>query len=163
MYDRAKARLRQLLTDWSVLNGLMHMPNVDVYVTGSNAKFLSKDIITEFRGRGDELNIHPLSFHEFMSVYTGSKYEGWSEYVLYGGLPPVVLLKTEGGKIEFLKYLFQETYIDDIMGRYRIRNQEEFEELIDILSSGIGSLTNPKKLPDTFKSKKTKNDKHQHR
>ena len=147
----------QLLDEFeSVLNGLMRIPNVDVYVTGSNAKFLSKDVITEFRGRGDELHIQPLSFSEFMSVYDGGKYEGWSEYVLYGGLPPVALLKTEEEKIEFLKHLFQETYINDIIGRHRIQNKEEFEELIDILSSGIGSLTNPKKLADTFKSKKQK-------
>ncbi len=147
----------QLLEDFeSVLNGLMRIPNVDVYVTGSNAKFLSKDIITEFRGRGDELHINPLSFAEFMSVYSGDKYDGWSEYVLYGGLPPVVLLKTEEAKIELLKHLFQETYINDIVGRHKIKNIEEFEELIDILSSAIGSLTNPKKLTDTFKSKKQK-------
>lgn len=147
----------QLLDEFeSVLNGLMRIPNVDVYVTGSNAKFLSKDVITEFRGRGDEFHILPLSFAEFMSFYSGDKYEGWSEYVLYGGLPPVVLLKTEEEKIEFLKYLFKETYINDIIGRHRIQNKEEFEELIDILSSGIGSLTNPKKLTDTFKSKKQK-------
>ncbi len=147
----------QLLGEFeSVLNGLMRISNVDVYVTGSNAKFLSKDVITEFRGRGDELHIRPLSFSEFMSVYDGDKYEGWSEYVLYGGLPPVVLLKTEEEKIEFLKYLFRETYINDIVGRHKIQNKAEFEELIDILSSGIGSLTNPKKLTDTFKSKKQK-------
>ncbi len=147
----------QLLGEFeSVLNGLMRISNVDVYVTGSNAKFLSKDVITEFRGRGDELHVRPLSFSEFMSVYNGDKYEGWSEFVLYGGLPPVVLLKTEEEKIEFLKHLFKETYINDIVGRHRIQNKEEFEELIDILSSGIGSLTNPKKLTDTFKSKKQK-------
>ncbi len=147
----------QLLDEFeSVLNGLMRIPNVDVYVTGSNAKFLSKDVITEFRGRGDELHVQPLSFSEFMSVFGGDKYEGWSEFVLYGGLPPVVLLKTEEEKIEFLKHLFKETYINDIVGRHRIQNKEEFEELIDILSSGIGSLTNPKKLTDTFKSKKQK-------
>lgn len=147
----------QLLDEFeSVLNGLMRIPNVDVYVTGSNAKFLSKDVITEFRGRGDELHIQPLSFSEFMSVYNGDKYEGWSEYVLYGGLPPVVLLKTEEEKIDLLKHLFQETYINDIIGWHRIQNKEEFEELIDILCSGIGSLTNPKKLADTFKSKKQK-------
>src|SRR5574344_1888993 len=140
----------------SVLNGLMRIPNVDVYVTGSNAKFLSKDIITEFRGRGDEMHMNPLSFAEFMSAYDGNKYDGWNEYVLYGGLPPIVLLKTAEEKIEFLKNLFKETYINDIIGRHSIKNKDEFEELIDILSSGIGSLTNPKKLADTFKSKKQK-------
>ena len=145
----------QLLGEFeSVLNGFMRIPNVDVYVTGSNAKFLSKDIITEFRGRGDELHMNPLSFAEFMSVYEGNKYDGWKEYVLYGGLPPVVLLPTPEQKIELLKRLFDETYINDIVGRHRIRNKDEFEELINILSSGIGSLTNPKKLADTFKTKK---------
>lgn len=147
----------QLLSDFeAVLNGLMRIKNVDVYVTGSNAKFLSKDIITEFRGRGDELHIHPLSFSEFMAEYEGNKYDGWNEYVLYGGLPPVVLLSTVEEKIEFLKNLFKETYINDITGRHSIKNKDEFEELIDILASGIGSLTNPKKLSDTFKSKKQK-------
>lgn len=147
----------QLLDEFeSVLNGLMRMKNVDVYVTGSNARFLSKDIITEFRGRGDELFMQPLSFAEFMSVYEGNQYEGWNEYVLYGGLPPVALLPTSEQKIEFLKNLFRETYINDIVGRHRIKNKEEFEELIDILASAIGSLTNPKKLADTFKSKKQK-------
>ena len=145
----------QLLDEFeSVLNGFMRIPNVDVYVTGSNAKFLSKDIITEFRGRGDELRMNPLSFAEFMSVYEGNKYDGWKEYVFYGGLPPVVLLPTPEKKIELLKRLFDETYVNDIVGRHRIRNKDEFEELINILSSGIGSLTNPKKLADTFKTKK---------
>ena len=147
----------QLLGDFeSVLNGFMRMPNVDVYVTGSNAKFLSKDIITEFRGRGDELHMSPLSFREFMSVYDGNKYDGWNEYVLYGGLPLTVLLPTAEQKIEFLKRLFDETYINDIVGRHRIRNKDEFEELINILSSSIGSLTNPKKLADTSKQKRAK-------
>lgn len=147
----------QLLGEFeSVLNGLIRIENVDVYVTGSNAKFLSKDIITEFRGRGDELHMYPLSFSEFMSVYDGNKYEGWNEYVLYGGLPPVVLLPSSEQKVEFLKSLFKETYINDLIGRHKIKNKEEFEELIDILSSGIGSLTNPKKLADTFQSKKQK-------
>lgn len=147
----------QLLGEFeSVLNGLMRIKNVDVYVTGSNAKFLSKDIITEFRGRGDELHMHPLSFAEFMSEYNGNKYDAWNEYVLYGGLPQVVLLSTPEEKIEFLKKLFQETYFNDIVGRHNIKNKDEFEELIDILASGIGSLTNPKKLSDTFKSKKQK-------
>lgn len=147
----------QLLDEFeSVLNGLMRIKNADVYVTGSNAKFLSKDIITEFRGRGDELHINPLSFAEFMSEYDGNKYDGWNEYILYGGLPPVVLLPTPEQKIDLLKNLFKETYINDIIGRHNIKNRNEFEELIDILASSIGSLTNPKKLTDTFKSKKQK-------
>lgn len=147
----------QLLGEFeSVLNGFMRMKNVDVYVTGSNARFLSKDIITEFRGRGDELHIQPLSFAEFMSVYDGNKYDGWNEYVLYGGLPSVVLLRTAEQKIELLKSLFQETYINDIISRHSVKHRDEFEELINILASAIGSLTNPKKLTDTFKSKKNK-------
>lgn len=147
----------QLLEEFeSVLNSFMRIKNADVYVTGSNAKFLSKDIITEFRGRGDELHINPLSFSEFMSVYEGNKYDGWNEFVLYGGLPSITMLNTPEQKTEFLKNLFRETYINDIIGRHSIKNKEEFEELIDILSSGIGSLTNPKKLCDTFKSKKQK-------
>lgn len=147
----------QLLDEFeSVLNGLIRIKNVDVYVTGSNAKFLSKDIITEFRGRGDELHMYPLSFSEFMVNCEENKYDGWNKYVLYGGLPPVILLSTPEQKIEFLKNLFKETYINDIISRHSIKNKGEFEELIDILASSIGSYTNPKKLADTFKSKKQK-------
>lgn len=138
----------------SVLNGLMRIPNVDVYVTGSNAKFLSKDIITEFRGRGDEMHMKPLSFSEFMSVYDGNKYDGWHEYILYGGLPSVVQLQNSEQKIEYLKNIFEETYINDIIGRHKVKNRAELEELLNILSSAIGSLTNPRKLEDTFKSVK---------
>ena len=145
----------QLLEEFeSVLNGFMRIPNVDVYVTGSNARFLSKDIITEFRGRGDELHMQPLTFAEFMSAYDNNPYDGWKEYILYGGLPPVVMLQSAEEKIEFLKRLFAETYINDIVGRHKIRNKSELEELLNILSSGIGSLTNPQKLSDTFKSVK---------
>lgn len=145
----------QLLDEFeSVLNSFMRLKNVDVYVTGSNARFLSRDIITEFRGRGDEVLMHPLSFAEFMSVYKGNKYDGWNEYVLYGGLPPVVLQKDKTEKITLLKKLFSETYLNDIVGRHHIRNKGELEELLNVLSSGIGSLTNPKKLADTFKSVK---------
>ncbi len=143
----------QLLDDFeSVLNGFMYMDNVDVYVTGSNAKFLSKDIITEFRGRGDELHLYPLSFAEFMAVYPGNKYDGWNEYMLYGGLPPVVLLPTAEQKMELLSSLFSETYINDIVGRHHIRNKSEMEDILNIISSCIGSQTNPKKLSDTFRS-----------
>lgn len=145
----------QLLRQFeSVLNGLMRIPNVDVYVTGSNAKFLSKDIITEFRGRGDEMHMNPLSFSEFMSVYDGNKYDGWHEYILYGGLPSVVQLQNPEQKIEYLKNIFEETYINDIVGRHKIKNRAELEELLNILSSAIGSLTNPRKLEATFKSVK---------
>ena len=147
----------QLLGEFeSVLNGLIRIPNADVYVTGSNAKFLSKDIITEFRGRGDELHIRPLSFGEFMSKYQGSRRDGWDEYVLYGGLPPVVLLPTPEQKIDLLKTLFEETYINDIVARHNVKNKEEFEELINVLASGIGSLTNPRKITNTFVSQKAK-------
>lgn len=138
----------------SVLNGLMRIPNVDVYVTGSNAKFLSKDIITEFRGRGDEMHMNPLSFSEFMSVYDGHKYDGWHDYILYGGLPSVVQLQNAEQKIEYLKNIFEDTYINDIIGRHKVKNRAELEELLNILSSSIGSLTNPRKLESTFKSVK---------
>ncbi len=147
----------QLLGEFeSVLNSLIRMENVDVYVTGSNARFLSKDVITEFRGRGDEVRMYPLSFAEFMSVYSGSKYDGWNEYMLYGGLPLVLNFTTAEQKIAFLKALFEETYISDIVGRHRIRNKTELEELLNILSSAIGSLTNPEKLSATFRSVKRK-------
>lgn len=137
-----------------VLNGLLHIPNADVYVTGSNAKFLSKDIITEFRGRGYQIHISPLSFSEFMSVYQGSKEEGWIEYLQYGGLPPVVLQPTAKGKIKLLKDLWKETYLIDILNRNRIKNNAELEELLCMLASGIGGLVNPQKLSNTFKTNK---------
>lgn len=137
-----------------VLNGLLHIPNADVYVTGSNAKFLSKDIITEFRGRGYQIHISPLSFSEFMSVYQGNKEEGWIEYLQYGGLPPVVLQPTAEGKIKLLKDLWKETYLIDILNRNRIKNNAELEELLCMLASGIGGLVNPQKLSNTFKTNK---------
>ncbi len=147
----------QLLGEFeAVLNSLIRMENVDVYVTGSNARFLSKDVITEFRGRGDEIHMFPLSFSEFMSVYLGTKQDGWNEYMLYGGLPLVLRFEKPEDKIAFLKSLFEETYISDIVGRHKIRNRAELEELLNILSSSIGSLTNPNKLSATFKSVKQK-------
>lgn len=147
----------QMLDDFeSVLNSLGRKQNVDVYVTGSNAKFLSKDIITEFRGRGDEVHMYPLTFGEFMSVYDGDKQEGWRDYVLFGGIPLVLGFETANQKSDFLKSLFEETYISDITGRNNIRNKAELEELLNILSSAIGSLTNPSKLSATFKSVKNK-------
>ena len=147
----------QLLKEFeAVLNSLSRMKNVDVYVTGSNAKFLSKDIITEFRGRGDEVHMFPLTFREFMSVYPGDKDAGWKEYVLYGGIPLVPTFATSDQKVDFLKNLFDETYISDIVGRNNVRNKSELEELLNILSSAIGSLTNPSKLFGTFKSVKNK-------
>lgn len=145
----------QLLGDFeSILNSLVRRKNVDVYVTGSNAKFLSKDIITEFRGRGDEVHMYPLTFAEFMSVYEGEKADGWRDYVLYGGIPLVLTFTTPDQKGDFLKSLLEETYISDIIGRNNVRNKAELEELLNILSSSIGSLTNPSKLSATFKSVK---------
>ncbi len=147
----------QMLDDFeSVLNSLGRKKNVDVYVTGSNAKFLSKDIITEFRGRGDEVHMYPLTYSEFMSVYDGDKQEGWRNYVLFGGIPLVLGFETADQKSDFLKSLFEETYISDITGRNNIRNKAELEELLNILSSAIGSFTNPSKLSATFKSVKNK-------
>ena len=147
----------QLLGEFeSILNSLIRMKNVDVYVTGSSARFLSKDVITEFRGRGDEVHMYPLSFAEFMSVYPGTKQDGWNEYMLYGGIPLVLEFTTPDQKIAFLKSLFEETYISDIVGRHNIRNKAELEELLNILSSAIGSLTNPQKLSATFQTVKKK-------
>lgn len=147
----------QLLGEFeSILNSLIRMKNVDVYVTGSNARFLSKDVITEFRGRGDEVHMYPLSFAEFMSVYPGTKQDGWNEYMLYGGIPLVLEFTTPDQKVSFLKSLFEETYISDIVGRHNIRNKAELEELLNILSSAIGSLTNPQKLSATFQTVKKK-------
>lgn len=136
----------------SVLNGLADKKNCDVYVTGSNAKFLSKDIATEFGGRGDEIHMYPLSFSEFMTVYDGNRYDGWNEYITYGGIPLVVLAETDGQKMALLYNLFQETYIRDIIVRNKIRNVGEMEALLDVLASAIGALTNPNKLQKTFKS-----------
>ena len=147
----------QLLSEFeAVLNSLIRMKNVDVYVTGSNARFLSRDVITEFRGRGDEIRMYPLNFAEFMSVYNGTKQDGWNEYMLYGGLPLLLNFTTAEQKIAFLKSLFEETYISDIIGRHNIRNKAELEDILNILSSAIGSLTNPEKLSATFKSVKKK-------
>lgn len=137
-----------------VLNGFLKMRHVDVYVTGSNAKFLSKDIITEFRGRGYEVKMYPLCFREYMSAYKGSVQSGLNEYMLYGGLPQILSYTTEEQKIKFLKMLFDETYIKDIKDRYYIRKYDDLEELINIMASGIGALTNPNKLANTFRSEK---------
>ncbi len=137
-----------------VLNGFLRMRNVDVYVTGSNAKFLSKDIITEFRGRGYGVKMYPLCFKEFMSAYTGSVQAGFNEYMLYGGLPQVLMCQTDDQKAKYLKSLFEETYVRDIKDRYGIRRDDDLEELINIMASGIGALTNPNKLANTFHSEK---------
>ena len=138
----------------AVLNGYLRKENVDVFVTGSNARLLSKDIATEFAGRGDEVHMHPLSFAEFMSVYKGDKYMGLSEYMLYGGIPVVVLKETADDKASTLQNLFSEIYLRDILKRNRIKNIDELGELLNILSSAIGSLTNPEKLKNTFRTVK---------
>ena len=138
----------------AVLNSYLRKENMDVFVTGSNAKLLSKDIATEFAGRGDEVHMYPLSFAEFMSVYKGDKYMGLSEYMLYGGIPLVVLRDGANDKAAALQNLFSEIYIQDICRRNRVKNIGELEDLLNILSSAIGSLTNPEKLKNTFRTVK---------
>lgn len=135
-----------------VLNSYLKIPNVDVYVTGSNSKFLSSDVITEFRGRGDEIKVAPLSFSEYFSVFKGSREEAMEEYMAFGGLPKIATMQTIEEKMKYLHTLFKKTYITDILERYKIKNEEEFEELINILASSIGGLINPNKLVNTFKS-----------
>lgn len=137
-----------------VLNGFLRKRNVDAYVTGSNAKFLSKDIVTEFRGRGFEVKMYPLNFKEYMSAYPGTVQAGLNEYLLYGGLPQILSYKTESQKVRFLKSLFDETYVKDIKDRYEIRKNDDLDELINMMASGIGALTNPNKLANAFRSEK---------
>ena len=137
----------------SVLIGFMHIDNVEIYVTGSNSKFLSSDIVTEFRGRGDEIRIYPLSFAEFYSVYNGSEEKALSEYYTYGGLPLTVLAKTDNAKINYLKTQKDNVYINDIVDRNKIQNREELEILVQIIASDIGCLTNPLKLSNHFKER----------
>lgn len=139
-----------------VLNSFLHIRNADVYVTGSNSRFLSSDVITEFRGRGDEIRMYPLSFREFSSVYEGSADEAWDDYFTYGGLPMILSRETAEEKAEYLINLFQKVYLSDIIDRHKIRNQEELDELVNILASAIGSLTNSLKLRNTFESVKKK-------
>lgn len=136
-----------------ILNGLLRIQNLDIYVTGSNSKFLSTDIITEFRGRGEEIRVYPLSFAEFMSVYDGDKINGWMEYTTYGGLPLVSLMKDDERKDSYLKEQQQNVYINDVIERNNIGNESYIiTQMVKIISSSIGSLTNPKKISDTFKS-----------
>ena len=143
----------QLLADFDeVLNSLLHVPNLDIYVTGSNSRFLSKDIITEFRGRGDEVHVFPLSFKEFMQAYPGDQYRGFADYTMYGGLPLILSMKTEQQKVQYLTTLFEETYIKDIRERNRIERIQELNDLINVLASAIGSLTNPRRIEATFKT-----------
>lgn len=137
-----------------VLNSLLHIPNIDVYVTGSNSKFLSSDIVTEFRGRGDEIRIYPLSFAEFYSVYDGDYNDAWNEYMIYGGLPQVAQFSTERQKAEYLKNIFANVYIKDVVERNKIQNVDEIGTLVDILASAIGAPTNPTKIANTFSSER---------
>lgn len=137
----------------SVLIGFMHINNIEIYVTGSNSKFLSSDIVTEFRGRGDEIRVYPLSFLEFYSVYDGSYERALSEYYTFGGLPLTILLKTDTSKINYLKMQKDNVYINDIVDRNNIKNKEELEMLVQIIASDIGSLTNPLKLSNVFKER----------
>lgn len=135
-----------------VLNGFLHIRNLDVYVTGSNSKFLSSDIITEFRGRGDEIRIYPLSFSEFIFAFEGSEEDAWKQYSTYGGLPRIVSFKNEVEKSNYLKQLFEKTYLSDIIERNKVQRVDVLDSIVNILASSIGSLTNPNKLANTFKS-----------
>ena len=139
-----------------VLNSLLHIRNADVYVTGSNSKFLSSDVITQFRGRGDEIHVYPLSFSEYTSAYQGTLDEAWDDYLVYGGLPLILTMEAPEDKAEYLNSLFQKVYISDIVERHNVRNKAELDELVDILASAIGSYTNQSKLARTFKSVKGK-------
>ena len=139
-----------------VLNSLLHIPNADVYVTGSNSKFLSSDVITEFRGRGDEIRVHPLSFREYTSAYSGMLDEAWDDYVVYGGLPLILSMEAPEDKAEYLTTLFQKVYLSDIVERHKVRNKAELDELVDVLASSAGSYTSLNKLTKTFKSIKNK-------
>lgn len=139
-----------------VLNSFLHIRNADVYVTGSNSKFLSSDVITQFRGRGDEVHVYPLSFREYCSAYEGTSDEAWDDYYNYGGLPLILSMETEEDKAEYLSSLFQKVYLSDIVERHKVRNKEELDELVDILASAIGSLTNPQKLARTFQTVKNR-------
>lgn len=140
----------------SVLNGFLHIENLDVYVTGSNSKFLSSDIVTEFRGRGDEIRVYPLTYSEFYSAFDGDKNDVWDEYIMYGGLPRILAYKTEEQKSEYLKNLFKQTYLKDIIERNNIQRVDVLDSLVNILASSIGSLTNPNKLLNTFVSSNIK-------
>ena len=134
----------------SVLNGFLKIPNLDVYVTGSNSKFLSSDIITEFRGRGDEIRVYPLTFSEFLNAFDGTKEEAWNSYIMFGGLPLILNQKTYEQKRNYLISLFNTTYLKDTIERNNINRVDVLDSLINLLSSSIGSLTNPKKISDTF-------------
>ena len=146
----------QLVKDFeSVVNGFLHIPNADVYVTGSNSKFLSSDVVTEFRGRGDEIRIFPLNFSEFYSAYGGDFNDAWLMFCNYGGMPLCLSMQTQADKAKYLTNLFEATYLADIINRNKLRGNVEINELTDILASSIGSLTNPLKLSNTFASTKS--------
>lgn len=148
----------QLMYDFvSVLNSFLYKKNIEVYVTGSNAKLLSRDIVTEFRGRGDVIHVYPLSFKEYMTIYDGDNYEGYDSYSIYGGLPLTLSFDSDIEKSKYLKELFEETYLNDIIERNKIQNKDELDELLNVLSSSMGSLTNPYKLANTFNSEKKLN------
>ena len=143
------------MTDFvSVLNSFLYKKNIEVYVTGSNAKLLSKDVITEFRGRGDEVHVYPLSFKEYVSAFDGDKYEAYNQYSRYGGLPLTLSFDNESEKTLYLKNLFTETYINDILERNNISNKEDLDELLNVLASQVGSLTNANKLTNIFNNEK---------
>lgn len=137
---------------YGVLNGLLRMRNVDVYVTRSNSKLLSRDVMTEFRGRGDEVRVRPLSFSEFMQGFDGDRYRGWAEYTVYGGMPLALSMRTDEQKARYLERLFEETYLKDVVDRYEVRKRDELDDLVNVLASGIGTLTNPSRLENTFRS-----------
>lgn len=137
-----------------VLNSLLRMNNIDVYVTGSNSKFLSSDIVTEFRGRGDEIRIYPLSFAEFYAAFDGDYDDAWNEYMIYGGLPQVAQFQTERQKAEYLKNIFANVYLKDVIERNRVQNTDELGTLVDILASAIGAPTNPTRISNTFQSER---------
>jgi hypothetical protein len=148
--------VQQLGSFETVLNGFMYKKNLDVYVTGSNSKFLSSDILTEFRGRGDEVRVYPLSFKEFYEAKGGDKYEAWDEYSIYGGMPALFERKSDEAKSEYLNGLVSKVYLSDIVERNNVQYKDELETMIDFLCSSIGSLTNPKKISDTLNSIKGK-------
>ena len=141
-----------------VLSSLVELENTDVYVTGSNSRFLSSDIVTDFRGRGDEIHVWPLTFKEFMTVYDGDIVDGWQDYYTYGGLPKILSIKGDDKKATYLRNLYKTVYLSDIYERYDIENKAEFEELVRILASSIGSPVNPTNLANTFKRVKKLNN-----
>lgn len=149
----AEFRERKAPRIYGVLNGLMRRKNIDVYVTGSNSRLLSTDVLTEFRGRGDEINVRPFSFSEFMQGFDGDMYQGFAEYMLYGGMPLILTRKTDAQKARYLEGLFAETYLKDIINRNGIKKTRELEDLVDVLASNIGCLTSASKLEKTFKTK----------